>query len=327
MKYYTGSPDIKPADKPANIPSLLNDKTREAAAYIADGPLADAVNVSLILSQPLLLTGEPGTGKTKLAYSVGRELGFKVEKFETKSTSIARDLFYTYDTLRRFHDAQLLQKRESKEYISFNALGIAILHAHDGKFRDLLPQEYADSELRRTIVLIDEIDKAPRDFPNDLLNEIEGMYFKIPEIGMVNEKIEARNEFRPIIIITSNSEKSLPDAFLRRCIYYDIPFPDARRINEIVVSHLQASGAKEPPWLDAALELFSKLREPNRGLEKKPATAELLNWIAYLRKADINDDERLRSQTELISSGVSALFKTRTDRERAGLIVEEWAAE
>src|SRR2546423_417044 len=130
-QYYSGSPQTPSPQRPIEVPSLVRDRRREAAAYIADERLADAVNVALILNQPLLLTGEPGTGKTQLAYSVGRELGYEVLKFETKSTSVARDLFYTYDTLRRFHDAQLQIAQDSREYITYNALGIAILRSKE----------------------------------------------------------------------------------------------------------------------------------------------------------------------------------------------------
>jgi MoxR-like ATPase len=327
-QYYTGRPDAEPADKPADIPSLVRDRELEAVAYIADERLVDAVNVALILSQPLLLTGEPGTGKTLLAYSVGRELGLDVLKFETKSTSAARDLFYTYDTLRRFHDAQLTQRREGSEYITYNALGIAILRTHDAdEVAPSLPSTFAHGGRRRSIVIIDEIDKAPRDFPNDLLNEIDGMYFKVPELGMVSEGIKAKEDMRPIIFITSNSERSLPDAFLRRCIFYDIPFPKPDRLVEIVLSHMRTSGKQQPSWLQDALDFFSKLREPNRGMEKRPATAELLDWIRYLRRAGIGDGERLRDRKELVASSLGALFKSKADADRADSILSEWLLE
>lgn len=262
-EYYTGKPQVKRAAVAAEIDSVVRDREHEAAAYIADDGLVNAVNVALVLGQPMLLTGEPGTGKTQLAYSVGRELGLDVRKFETKSTSTARDLFYTYDTLRRFHDAHLKCEKESIEYITYNALGIAILNTQErSECMEWMPPGFEHKGPRRSVVLIDEIDKAPRDFPNDLLNEFEGMYFKIPELGMVNEHIAAKDKLRPIIFITSNSEKSLPDAFLRRCVYYDIPFPDCTRLNDIVISHLPALRAPKPVWLGDALELFDRLRRP-----------------------------------------------------------------
>lgn len=328
FRYYTGDPKTPSAKDPVEVPSLMHDRQREAATYMADTRLADAVNVSLLLGQPLLLTGEPGTGKTQLAYSVGRELGYKVLKFETKSTSVARDLFYTYDTLRRFHDAQLQIKRDSKEYITYNSLGTAILRSQErNTYERWLPLTFVHGGPERSIVLIDEIDKAPRDFPNDLLNELEGMYFRIPELGMGNERIEAKAQLRPIVFITSNSEKSLPDAFLRRCIYYDIAFPDQRRLVDIVLSHMAAFRGENPRWLDDALEFFSELRQPGRGLDKKPATAELLNWISYLRNADLGVDERLRGRSDLVNSSLSTLFKSKSDLERSDSILKDWLKE
>ncbi|MGA9769878.1 MAG: MoxR family ATPase [Blastocatellia bacterium] len=328
IKYYKGRPEVPPAKSPVSIPSMVYNKKRDAASYIAGEQLVDAVNVALILNQPLLLTGEPGTGKTQLAYSVGRELGYDVLKFETKSTSAARDLFYTYDTLRRFHDAQLRVKRRSNEYISYNAFGAAILRTREREeVAQWLPSSFEHDEPRQSIVLIDEIDKAPRDFPNDLLNEIEGMYFKVAELGMTNEKIEANQEMRPIIFITSNSEKSLPDAFLRRCIFYDIPFPSRDRLTDIVLSHMADAVDKKHTWLEDAMDFFLKLREPGRGLDKKPATAELLNWIAYLRKSSIQDSEHLRVKKGLINSSLSVLFKSKSDQARANSILDEWLKE
>lgn len=322
--FYRGLPQAPAAESPAKLLTVPRDKEREVAAYIADPGLIDAVNVALLLNQPLLLTGEPGTGKTQLAYSLGRELGYEVLKFETKSTSTARDLFYTYDTLRRFHDAQLEIKRESTDYLTYNALGIAIIRSREANQNEnWLPAGFEHGGARRSIVLIDEIDKASRDFPNDLLNEIEGMYFRIPELGMGNKSIAA-GELRPVIIITSNSEKSLPDAFLRRCIFYNIPFPTRQRLNEIVLSHMASLKDGRQLWLTDALDFFDKLREPNRGLDKKPATAELLDWLKCLGTANLKDGDRLRAHKDIISRCLSALFKSALDQERAASIMEEW---
>lgn len=328
LQYYSGNPQSPRPDEPVSIPSLVRNRAREASAYMADQRLRDAVNVALILSQPLLVTGEPGTGKTQLAYSVARELGYEVLKFETKSTSLARDLFYTYDTLRRFHEAQLNDRRDGKEYITYNPLGTAIIRSQESdEYKQWLPSNFDHGGRRRSIVLIDEVDKAPRDFPNDLLNELEGMYFRVPELGMGNERIVAKEEFRPVVIITSNSEKSLPDAFLRRCVYYDISFPDRERLVEIVLSHMTSFEGKRPAWLEDALDFFSKLREPGRGLDKRPATAELLNWVTYLRKTGLGDGKRLRASGELVESSLSTLFKSKSDLDRSGPILKEWREE
>jgi MoxR-like ATPase len=324
--FYVGKPEAASAETPLQISQFERNRTSEVSAYVADDGLAAAVNVALVLGQPLLLTGEPGSGKTQLAYSLGRELGYDVLKFETKSTSVARDLFYSYDTLRRFHDAQLQRPRNSTEYLSYNALGTAIIRSrHRWENNEWLNDSFDNPEPRRSIVLIDEIDKAPRDFPNDLLNEVELMYFRIPEIGICEEVISAHENLRPIVIITSNSEKSLPDPFLRRCIFYNIPFPDPKRLSEIVLSHMSASQAPNPKWLDQAIDFFVRLRQPEARLDKRPSTAELLNWLNYLKRAGMSDEAWLRAdKKKYLSSSLSALFKTTSDQDRATQILEDW---
>lgn len=327
--FYEGRPRDGCSEKPASIPVLERNRQREARAFIAEPGLVDAVNVMLILGQPLLVTGEPGTGKTQLAYSIGCELGYEVFKFETKSTSVARDLFYTYDTLGRFHAAQLKTgSLDSKQYITYSALGMAILLSLESSaVKEWLPEDYQYKEPCRSVVLIDEIDKAPRDFPNDLLNEIESLYFKVPELGRGNESITADPARRPIIIITSNSEKNLPDAFLRRCIYYNIPFPEKDQLRDIVLSHMPTFRDKEGQWLNEAIDFFLNLRGPNWGLDKRPATAELLNWLSYLRVREVDHHANLRAQPNLVYASLSTIFKSADDQEKASQIFSEWLKE
>src|SRR5262249_30135573 len=185
-------------------------RLRRPENYLPDPGLVDAVNVALMLRQPLMITGEPGTGKTALAASVAWELGLDDPlSYETKSTSTARDLFYLYDTLGRFTAKELrADAGQAKDYITFNALGHAIVLANaPDKVADMLPRDFVHTGKRRSVVLIDEVEKAPRDFPNDILNEIERMYFRIPELG--NRTVAADEDAYPVVIMTNNSEKSL----------------------------------------------------------------------------------------------------------------------
>lgn len=307
-----------------DLPTSLLDRHAIPSGYLADPGLVDAVNVALHLGQPLLLTGQPGTGKTQLAYSLAWELGYDpLLKFETKSTSIARDLFYTYDTLGRFHAAHTGQESaDSLDYLRFNALGLAILRANEARnVAHLLIDDTQHQGQQRSVVLIDEIDKAPRDFPNDLLNEVEGMYFKIPELG--NVTVNSTAEWRPILVMTSNSEKNLSDAFLRRCVFYDIPFPDTERLAHIVHSRLGETITSNRSLLDNALQLFERLRDPSSGLTKKPSTSELLAWLQILVLHTKTSEDYLHTDA-MIEPALAALVKTTDDRPRVRELLKDW---
>lgn len=283
--------------------------------YLAEKGLRDAVNVALALRQPLLVTGEPGTGKTQLAASVAHELNLPAPLvFHAKTTSTARDLFYRYDALRHFHDSHFQKEAALVEaYITYEALGLAILRAMDpAQSAPFLPEEQRSAGPLRSVILIDEIDKAPKDLPNDVLNEIEQMAFTVKETGRA---FAADQRFRPILILTSNLEKQLPDAFLRRCVFYHIShisFPDDReRLKAIVERRLEPDDAFTSEMLDHALSQFGKLRELR--LAKPPATAECLAWLQILQRLRIDVDNLKQGQAEALAFSYSVLAKTKED--------------
>jgi MoxR-like ATPase len=263
----------------------------------------------------VLITGEPGTGKTQLASSIAWELGLPLQEFYAKTGSSGADLFYRYDSLLRFHDAQDKEKKlEPTRYVAYSALGKAILFSHaPEKVKNFLPKEAIEEHkaATRSVVLIDEIDKAPRDFPNDILQEIERLAFSVKEAGW--EPFQVDSDRRPIVILTSNLERNLPDAFLRRCVFYHIAFPDKKQLSEIVERRLKPKDSRQKELYDSGIDHFLEIRE-NPDLIKKPATAEMLAWFRILDRdgleaRDLRDARKVRA-------GYTVLLKTREDIDR-----------
>jgi len=303
-------------------PLGLSDDPR---GYLASSGLKNAVNVALALGQPLLLTGEPGTGKTQLANSVAYELQLPLISFHAKTSSNAQDLFYQYDALRRFHDAQPGLNTGGKvqqltDYIDYQALGQAILLSQSAdEARALLSADLLKYGQSRSVVLIDEIDKAPRDFPNDILNEVDKMCFTVKETRAV---FKADPAYMPLLILTSNSEKQLPDAFLRRCVFYHIEFPSDAEL-EIIINNRFVDTTFSGGFIQGVLNHFREIRGEaanlKLALKKKPATAELLAWLEILLALDL--DLRDLSdfdpgQLESLALSYSVLAKTSADLAR-----------
>ena len=258
-------------------------------SYVATDDLKIAVNAAVTLERPLLIKGEPGTGKTVLAFEVAQALNVPIIQWHIKSTTKAQQGLYEYDAVSRLRDSQLGDERvkDIKNYISKGKLWDAFTHAE------------------RPVLLIDEIDKADIEFPNDLLLELDRMEFFVYETG---ETVKAKH--RPIVMITSNNEKELPDAFLRRCFFHYIKFPDREVMQKIIDVH-------HPKIMDKlvheALNIFYQIRDVP-GLKKKPSTSELLDWLKLLMADDITAETlRERDPTKLIPPLHGALLKNEQD--------------
>ena len=332
--------------------------------YVLAEGLVEAIDVAMMLGVPLLLTGEPGTGKTQAAIWLADRLGVPPLRYNVKSTTAGSDLLYSFDEVARFRDSNRAETRPLVEYLQFNALGEAILRACGGKAvlcdrfgvpiegealaanADLLTRNFgaaaagsvptaalllpkdrsfAEANPEHRVVLIDELDKAPRDTPNDLLFEMERMAFAIPELGLM---IQAEAAYRPIVVLTSNSEKELPGPFLRRCVFFDIPSPDAATLGRIAgqaITDLSGGGA----LLDTALILFEAVQK-ERDISKRPATAEFLAWLDILiHREGLTAESSLiafqASDPERLGNTLCAIAKSQADNALARRAIQRAA--
>ena len=256
--------------------------------YVADKDLMVAVNAAIALERPLLVKGEPGTGKTELAKQIAAALGLDLIEWNVKSTTRAQQGLYEYDAVSRLRDSQLGDER-------FNDISNYIRH---GKLWEAFTVD------EKVVLLIDEIDKADIEFPNDLLQELDKMEFHVYETG---ETVRAKQ--RPIVIITSNNEKELPDAFLRRCFFHYIRFPDIETLHKIVEVHYP--GIKQK-LVSAALTQFYEIREV-AGLKKKPSTSEALDWIRLLVADDVAPEDLRGDAKNALPRLHGALLKNEQD--------------
>ena len=256
--------------------------------YITTEDLEMAVNAAINLEKPLLVKGEPGTGKTELAKQVAIKLGLTLFEWNIKSTTKAHQGLYEYDAVSRLRDSQLGDKKvnDIKNYIKKGTIWSAF------------------SSEEKAVLLIDEIDKADIEFPNDLLHELDKMKFLVYETG---EVISANK--RPIVIITSNNEKELPDAFLRRCFFHYIQFPDHETLKKIINVHFPDI---KKNLLQSALEIFFDIREVP-GLKKKPSTSEILDWIKLLLVEDISVTDLKKEPKDMLPILYGALIKNEQD--------------
>lgn len=308
LKDYNESPATRRIEVPDVREPEPDFHTRDVdrEPYIPDGDLIESVNLAIALGRPLLLQGEPGCGKTRLAYALAYAFRLPLEVAHIKSTSRAQDLLYTYDAVKRLYDAELGARgpkdasghpsyEDPRNYVRLGPLGRAIARA-------------ALAKPRRSVVLLDEIDKADIDFPNDLLWELEELDFEVTDVPGMRYTAGDDPAFRPIVVVTHNVEKALPSAFLRRCVYHYIEFPRTVEELKAILKHHRVTDDK---LSERASTLLLELRNDKLGLAKKPGLSELIDWVSYAQ-ATGKGAAYLEGS---VTSGV--LLKEQEDRKRA----------
>lgn len=299
-----------------HLPKRESDARSAPENYKASRDLLEAMDTAISVGQPLVLTGEPGVGKTAFGEYVAYRLGLpeirprkRVLRYDVKSTTQGRDLLYRYEALDHFNAANIRKEEVSaKQFVTFEPLGEAILRTIkpaqvDKLIGRKLPQH---KEPIRSVVLIDEIDKAPRDVPNDLLREIEDMEFRVPEFG-AGVEVSGEPGLRPVVIITSNRETRLPDAFMRRCCFFHIPFPPEGLLGEIVENRINEL-PKSSDLVSDAIRLIIELRTEVEGRGRPPGVAELLAFLEDLKSRGYGPRHRLDPSKDDWKRAATAIF-------------------
>jgi MoxR-like ATPase len=350
------SPTARAADSPDGLPTFHrredSDPLHDPSRYMVDKDLAAAINTAIILGRPMFVTGEPGTGKSDLAGHIAWRLKLgQCLRFEVKSTSTAQDLFYYFDNLRQFRDASVARagadapRRKDRDwvrpYLTIQGLGLAVLRTHEPGHE--LVERYWDEESygpfdgpTRSVVLIDEVDKAPREMTNDLLNEIDQHFFRMVEDD--GRVVRVHNGLAPLVVFTSNAEKHMPEAFLRRCVYHHLRFPDLlaedpaekaaaeSRLREILSNRLGNSYPSTCALLNDCIDLVRQLRAGNLHLVKPPSIAELLDWLIVLREMGLGPNDRIKGHPSLEDTA-EILLKHNEDRSVAkARVLDDWFA-